>query len=163
MKKRYESKVAVFLVLTRETINGTEILLQRRSNTGYMDGKYDMAASGHLESGESLSMAVVREAKEELGIDIQEKDLQLVSVLHPYQEEYMNIFFSTQKFEGTPQIIEKEKCDDLRWFNLNNLPDNTIERIKQVIKCMKNGIIYDDGNFSYLKMKQAEIEEGFDR
>ena len=75
----------------------------------------------------------------------------------------MNIFFSTKKFEGTPQIIEKEKCDDLRWFNLNNLPDNTIERIKKVIKCMENGIIYDDGNFSYLKMKQAEIEEGFNR
>ena len=158
MKKRYESKEAVFLVLTREKSKGTEILLQRRCNTGYMDGKYDMAASGHLESGESLSMVVVREAKEELGIDIQEKDLQLVSVLHPYQEECMNIFFSTKKFEGTPQIIEKEKCDDLRWFNLNNLPDNTIERIKQVIKCMENGIIYDDGNFSYLKMKQAEIE-----
>ena len=163
MKERYQSKIAVFLVLTREKDNGTEIMLQRRCNTGYMDGKYDMACSGHLESGESLSMAVVREAKEELGIDIQEKDLQLVTVLHPYQEEYMNIFFSTKKFEGTPQIIEKEKCDDLRWFNLNNLPDNTIERIKQVIKCMENGIIYDDGNFSYLKMKQAETEKGFDR
>ena len=162
MKKRYESKVAVFLVLTRETDKGTEIMLQRRCNTGYMDGKYDMACSGHLESGESLSMAVVREAKEELGIDIQEKDLQLVAVLHPYQEEYMNIFFSTKKFEGTPQIIEKEKCDDLRWFDFGNLPDNTIERIKQVIKCMENGIIYDDGNFSHLKRKQAEIEEGFD-
>ena len=157
MKKRYESKVVVFLVLTRETDKGTEIMLQKRCNTGYMDGKYDMACSGHLESGESLSMAVVREAKEELGIDIQEKDLELVSVLHPYQESYMNIFFSTKKFEGTPQIIEKEKCDDLRWFNINNLPDNTIERIKQVIKCMEKGVIYDDGNFSYLKMKQAEI------
>ena len=52
MKKCYESKVAVFLVLTRETNKGTEILLQRRCNTGYMDGKYDMACSGHLESGE---------------------------------------------------------------------------------------------------------------
>ena len=163
MKKRYESKVAVFLVLTRYTDKGTEIMLQRRCNTGYMDGKYDMACSGHLESGESLSMAVVREAKEELGIDIQEKDLQLVSVLHPYHEEYMNIFFSTQKFKGTPQIIEKEKCDDLRWFDFNNLPDNTIERIKQVIKCIENGILYDDGNFSHLKRKQAEIKEGFDR
>ena len=75
MKERYEIKVAVFLVLTRETDNGTEIMLQRRCNTGYMDGKYDMACSGHLESGESISTAVVREAKEELGIIIDEKDL----------------------------------------------------------------------------------------
>ena len=60
MKEWYQSKIVVFLVLTRKTDNGTEIMLQRRCNTGYMDGKYDMAASGHLESGESLSMAVVR-------------------------------------------------------------------------------------------------------
>ena len=46
MKHRYESKVTVFLVLTR-TVNGKkEVLLQRRCNTGYMDGKYDMACSG---------------------------------------------------------------------------------------------------------------------
>ena len=54
MKERYEIKVAVFLVLTRETDNGTEIMLQRRCNTGYMDGKYDMACSGHVDSGESI-------------------------------------------------------------------------------------------------------------
>ena len=73
--------------------------------------------------------------------------------------EVYEYIFSTRKFEGIPQIIKKEKCDDLRWFALNNLPDNTIERIKQVIKCMENGIIYDDGNFSYLKMKQSKSEK----
>lgn len=70
------------------------------------------------------------------------------------------MFFSTQTFEGIPQIMEKDTCDDLRWFTLNNLPDNTIEKIKQVIKCIENGIIYDDGNFSHLKRKQFEKEEG---
>lgn len=71
MKERYQSKVAVvFLLLTKETDKGTEILLQRRCNTGYMDGKYDRACSGHLEKDESLSMAIIREAKEEIGIDI---------------------------------------------------------------------------------------------
>jgi len=156
MKERYKSKVAVFLVLTRETDKGTEILLQKRYNTGYMDGKYDMACSGHLESGESLSMAVARESKEELGIDIKEKDLQLILTLHPYKDEYLNIFFSTKRFSGTPQIMEPEKCDDLRWFDINNLPENTIEKIKLVIKCIENGIIYDDGDFSHLKMKLTE-------
>ena len=115
-----------------------------------MDGKYDMACSGHLELGESISMAVIREAKEEIGIDIEEKDVQLVSVVHPYQEEYINLFFSAKTYKGTPQIMEKEKCDDLRWFKIDDLPDNTIEKIKQVIKCIESGIIYDDGNFSRL-------------
>lgn len=63
MKERYETKVAVFLILTRKVNGQTEILLQRRCNTGYMDGQYDMACSGHLEKGESLSRALAREAK----------------------------------------------------------------------------------------------------
>lgn len=59
--------------------------------------------------------------------------------------------------------MEKEKCDDLRWFNKRNLPENTIERIKKVIKCMENGIIYDDGDFSNLKNKQTEMKSEIER
>ena len=64
MKQRYETKVAVFLVLTRMVDGKKQVLLQKRCNTGYMDGKYDMACSGHLEEGETLAMSVVREARE---------------------------------------------------------------------------------------------------
>lgn len=146
MKERYQIKVAVFLVITRENENGTEILLQRRRNTGYMDGKYDMACSGHLEKDESMAHAVAREAKEELGIEIDEHNLELVHLLHPYKEEYINAFFKAQKYTGTPVIIESEKCDDLSWFNINNLPENIIPKHKHVIECIKNNILYSDGN-----------------
>jgi len=149
MKKRYETKVAVFLVLTRTIEGKKEVLLQRRCNTGYMDGKYDMACSGHLEAGESLAMAVVREAKEEIGIEIEPHNLEPVAIIHPYKENYINVFFTAKKYNGIPKIMEKEKCDDLNWFEINNLPDNTIERIRNVLKNMKNGIIYDDGDFKY--------------
>ncbi len=152
MKERYQSKVAVFLILTREIEGQTQILLQERCNTGYMDGKYDTACSGHLKKGESLSMALCREAKEEINLDIQEKNLELVSIIHPYQEDYINVFFTTNKYIGTPKIMEPNKCDDLKWFNINELPENTIIRIRNVIKNMKKGIIYDDGDFSHQKI-----------
>ncbi len=152
MKERYQSKVAVFLILTREIEGQTQILLQERCNTGYMDGKYDTACSGHLEKGESLSMALCREAKEEINLDIQEKNLELVSIIHPYKEDYINVFFTTNKYTGTPKIMEPNKCDDLKWFNINELPENTIIRIRNVIKNMKKGIIYDDGDFSHQKI-----------
>ena len=137
MKERYQSKVAVFLILTRKLNEDTQILLQKRYNTGYMDGKYDTACSGHLERGESLSMALSREAKEEINVDINEKDLELVSIIHPYQEDYINVFFTTTKYKGTPIIMEPNKCDDLQWFNINELPQNTIPRIVNVIKNIK--------------------------
>ena len=153
MKERYQSKVAVFLVLTRGTDNKTEILLQRRKNTGYMDGMYDMACSGHLEANESVAQAIAREAKEELGIEVDEHDLELVTLLHPYNEGYINVFFKPKKYNGTPEILEKEKCDDLSWFDINNLPEKVIPKIRNVIECIKKGISYDDGDFSFLKKR----------
>ena len=149
MSSRFQSTVTVFLVLTREKDGNTEILLQERCNTGYMDGKYDTACSGHLEPNESLSMAVVREAKEEINLDINEKDLQFVTLIHPYQENYINVFFSTRKFSGTPQIMEPDKCSNLGWFNIDNLPENIIPRIRNVIKNIQKGILYDDGDFQF--------------
>lgn len=151
MKERYQTKVAVFLILTRN--NNTEILLQKRYNTGYMDNLYDMSCSGHLEHGESLSEATVREAKEELGININEKNLKLVSVIHAYNDDYLNIFFETNIYEGVPEIKEPDKCSDLHWFNIDNLPEDTIPRIKNVLKNLKIGINYDDYNFSHQKFK----------
>ena len=149
MKKRYQSKVAVFLILTREENGKTEILLQERYNTGYMDGKYDAACSGHLEKGESVSMALVREAKEEIGIDINEKDLRFVELIHSYKEDYINVFFTTKKYSGTPKIMEPEKCDDLRWFDIENLPENIFPRIKNVLININKGILYDDADFTH--------------
>lgn len=149
MKERYQSKVAVFLILTREENGKTEILLQERYNTGYMDGKYDAACSGHLEKGESVSMALVRETKEEIGIDINEKDLRFVELIHSYKEDYINVFFTTKKYSGTPKIMEPEKCDDLRWFDIENLPENIFPRIKNVLININKGILYDDADFTH--------------
>ena len=89
MKERYESKVVVFLILSRMKEGKKEVLLQERVNTGYMDGKYDVAVSGHLEKGETLAQAIVREAKEEIGIEIEPHNLEPVAIIHPYKENYM--------------------------------------------------------------------------
>lgn len=151
MSERYKSIIAVFLILTRENKGKTEILLQERYNTGYMDGKYDAACSGHLEPNESLSMALVREAKEEINLDIDEEDLEFVSLIHPYKEGYVNVFFTTKKYSGTPRIMEPDKCSNLQWFDIDNLPHNTIDRIRNVIENMEKRILYDDGNFSQQK------------
>lgn len=150
-KERYQTKVAVFLMLTRVKEGVKEILLQKRVNTGYMDNMYDMACSGHLEKGESLAHATIREAKEEIGIDVKEEDLKMVALIHPYQDDYLNVFFETEKYEGTPEIKEPNKCDDLKWFNINDLPENTIVRIRNVLENIKRDIIYDDDNFTNQK------------
>ncbi len=45
MKERYRTLSAVMLMLIREHNGKEEILLQKRKNTGYMDGYWDCSAS----------------------------------------------------------------------------------------------------------------------
>ena len=69
-EKRFKTPSSVALILIRNNNGKEEILLQKRKNTGYMDGYYDLGASGHVENKETMKMALIRETKEEIGINI---------------------------------------------------------------------------------------------
>jgi mutator protein MutT len=121
-----------------------KILLGRRINTGYADGMYSLPA-GHVEDGETLANCVVREAKEEIGVDIREADLDLVHVMHRKEEDTrVDFFFFVKKWKGTPTICEPDKCDDLTWFALDTLPENTVPYIRSAIEQWQKGIIYSN-------------------
>ena len=64
--EHYRSYSAVFPILLREGANGQEVLLHLRQNTGYMDGCWDFAGSGHVDENETARQAVTRECLEEL-------------------------------------------------------------------------------------------------
>ena len=49
---------------------GKKVLLQKRMNTGFMDGYYDATVSGHIEANESITQAALRETREEIGLEI---------------------------------------------------------------------------------------------
>jgi len=140
-KERFEITPAVFLVLMKEN----KILLARRYNTGFFDSYYCFPA-GHLDGGETLKQAMVRETKEEIGIVLNPSDLELIHTINRKvpNNERIDFFFTTQKWQGEPKILEPEKCDDLNWFELNNLPDNIIPYIKQTIDFFLNNINYSE-------------------
>lgn len=130
MSERFLIRAAVYLIL----LKGNRILLCRRFNTGWMDGKYSLVA-GHLDGGESVSRAMIREAKEEAGIVVKKKDLVPATVIHRVypEQEYVDFFFVTKKWVGNPTITESNKCDDMSWFSLNKLPDNLLPYVKRAI------------------------------
>lgn len=100
-----------------------------------MDGKYSLVA-GHLDGNESVSYAMIREAKEEAGIIIARKDLKPVTVLHRFStdQEYMDFFFTCTKWKGEPSIKEPHKCDDMSWFSLKKLPKDLLPHILEALK-----------------------------
>lgn len=152
MNDKYYSRLAVNLVLTRINEAGKkEILLQLRQNTGYMDNKYDFACSGHVEKGESFKMALVREAKEEIGIILKEENLKFLAINHDYKGDHVQLFFEATSYEGEPRVCEPQECGGLLWADINNLPDNTILYVANVIRDLELGILYDDVDFSSLQ------------
>lgn len=138
--------LACLLLLRREN----KVLLLRRFNTGYMDGNYTMP-SGHLDGIETAKKAVKREAREEIGIKVNLKDLKLVHMMHRRKEDktgiYVDFFFTAERFKGKPRIVETDKCDDVRWFDINHLPKNTIPFIVAAIKRIRKGEPHSEFGF----------------
>lgn len=134
--ERFKSVVAVHLIL----IEGNQILLQRRYNTGYEDANYSVVA-GHLDGNESVLSAMKREALEEAGISISEEDLQIVHVMHrkAKDRESIDYFLTCKKYTGQIQIMEKDKCDELTFYELENLPNNVIPYVRKAIEYYQTG------------------------
>lgn len=109
-------------------LRGDEVLLQRRCGTGYLDGHWVAAAAGHIEHGETAARAVIREAEEELGVRIEERDLEPATLMQrtdgtpdPVQQR-ADWYFTATAWIGSPQVREPEKCDAMAWFPLAALP-----------------------------------------
>ena len=138
--KRFRLIPEVHLILTESE----EILLLRRHNTGYADGSYGLVA-GHMDGNETAREALSREAKEEAGLTIDPKDLELVHIIHRMsEEERVSFFFEPRKYEGKPKNNEPNKCDDLSWFPIQELPSNTIEYIRHAIEAYAKGAMYSE-------------------
>lgn len=136
--ERLKLKIAVYIFLIKEN----NILLGRRFNTGWQDGNYGLP-SGHLENDESLIDALIRETKEEIGVDIQPKDMEFKHVMHR-RSIYVDFFFATKQWSGEPQIMEKDKCDDIQWFPLGKLPENIVPSVKFAIENYQKNINFSE-------------------
>ena len=131
------------------SVKDGKILLSRRCNTGYEDGKYSLPA-GHIEENETLTEGGAREVFEEIGVHLKPQDLTLVHVMHrKHMDIRMDFFFSAELGQQKPMNKEPGKCDDLSWFSLSALPENTIPYIRYAIECYTKNMIYSE--FGWIK------------
>lgn len=125
MKATFRSAVHMFIM------DGDNVLLQKRKGSKLWPGYYALPA-GHIDEGENQYDALVREAREELGIEIDLNSISnekvvlrrnLFEIEGKQLEFYIDYYFNIGKYEGIPQIMEKDKCDELVWADINNLPE----------------------------------------
>jgi len=132
--------VTVHLLFFREN----QILLLRRFNTGYRDAQYSVPA-GHLDGNETVIAAAAREAEEETGVQIDADDILFSSVMHRTEDdERVDFFVRIAKWNGEPVNAEPDKCDELRWMSVNDLPLNTIPYVRQAIQNHLNRVKFDE-------------------
>jgi ADP-ribose pyrophosphatase YjhB (NUDIX family) len=137
---RNQYPVAVHLFFLQET----QILLLRRFNTGYEDGKYSVVA-GHVDSGESVTQAAMREAKEEVGVSLKGENLEVVHVMNRKSEdERIDFFMIVKHWTGCIRNCEPEKCDELTWYPIDELPENVIPYVRHGIERYQKEIYYSE-------------------
>lgn len=134
---------ASYLIMRR----GDEILLMLRKGSGYYDGWYSVPA-GHVDEGELPKQCIVREMKEELGIDLDMNQLELAHTMYrtgtDETGDRAEYFFVTTQWNGTPAIREPHKCDELRWFPITALPEKMMHHVRDAVVCIEKGITYSE-------------------
>lgn len=110
------------LFLLRE--DKKEILLAMKKR-GFGEGKWN-GVGGKVEEGETVEQAVIREAQEEIGVGLDEKDLvqrgELFFSFDAPDEARLRVrIFTTTCWEGTP--AESEEMSP-KWFSFEDVPYN---------------------------------------
>lgn len=145
-KDRHKVVLAVYLIVIKEG----KTLLYLRQNSGYCDGMYGLV-SGHVEKCETISEAMIREAKEEANMELKESNLELLSLMHRKSDsnldDRLDFFFRLKNWEGEIKNMEREKCGELKFFDLKKMPSNTIEYVKKAIHNSLNGIFLSEEGY----------------
>ncbi|GAA4372217.1 NUDIX domain-containing protein [Agromyces bauzanensis] len=127
-------------------VDGDRVLLQLRTGTGYYDDWWAASAAGHVEAGEPVTRAIVREASEELGVTLAERDLEPLSTMHRTAptglavDQRVDFFFACRTWGGTP-ALQEQKAADLRWFDLDALPEQTVHHERFVLEAWRDGTL----------------------
>ncbi len=120
-----------------------EILIGKRKGS---ISPYFSIPGGHLEMGESFEEGIKKEVLEETGMTIiNPKVLSITNNLRTYKESgihHVSVNMFTDKYIGTPQVMEPEKCEGWFWVKPENLPQPHFDASEFAIKCFLENQFY---------------------
>lgn len=108
--------VAVVFLFRRSDEGILELLWQRRSDKiDRYPGDYDISAGGHVNFGESLIEAAVRETREEIGAEITVADLRLVTERGFNRSRFAWIYAVDWTGRVEEFYFNDEEVSEVRW------------------------------------------------
>ena len=113
-----------------------ELLMLLRAKDSKVEPGTWMIPGGKVEFNEVMETTLQREAKEEIGVDIEVGKL-ICAVNHILPEEGQHWVAPTFKCrikEGEPKVVEHHKHDELKWFPLDKMPENLSRATKIVME-----------------------------
>ena len=115
---------------------GKQVLLGKRKGD-YGAGTWGLPG-GHLEYGEDLIDGARRELMEEVGIE--NPKLEFLSVVEGSRDKghYIQINFILENFTGEIKHMEPELCEEWKFFDLDNLPEDLFPPHKNILEAYEN-------------------------
>ena len=134
-----EDKVKLFygtaVMLYRFKDGEVEYLFQHRSK--FLKGnpdKWDTSAGGHINLGEPRLDAVVRETREEIGVELDKSKLELVAgYLRHEQDMFVELFFYDFTGREDEFSFDDREVEEVKWVRYGEL-DDFWPRFKDQIK-----------------------------
>jgi 8-oxo-dGTP diphosphatase len=126
-------------------VDGDRVLLQMREGTGYYDGWWAASAAGHVDPGETVMTGAARETREEIGVEVDERDLEAITAMHRTAptglpvDQRLDVFFVTRAWRGIPSLQEADKASALEWFALDALPERMVHHERFALEGWRDG------------------------
>lgn len=152
----FHREVAVIIIN-----ENNEVLLEKRAPSKKQSSNKWVLCAGHIEAGDKPENAIIREIKEEIGLDLQIKDLEFLKICkrcrkfncNQYNNAYMYVYMYKTKRKLSEYIIQKEEVSEVKYFDLIELEKQIKngneefaftkeEYIIEIINIVKNKIVY---------------------
>lgn len=138
MSERHLTRTAVFVILERDN----KVFFLRRANTGWADGLLTIPA-GHVDKGDQVREAAIKETKEEARVEVALEDLEFVHVDY-LRDEYTNFYFKTKKWVGEPNLGEPHLASEAVWIDKDEIPEDVTPQLKRLFKQIRDGSYFSE-------------------